>query len=209
VDAGRILRAADKPHPDTPLVVVDYLGPAPDIGAYETRDQALLDPRPSISPRHDPVPPDGSVTIKPDADLMFLGGDRAGKHIVSFGTSRAALQPQAELTDANICTPGRLQPGRLITGAWMPCARARRPAGRLEVHGGNGTGAQAMKSILLAIAALLIVPLGALHAAAAAPPADKPNILVILTDDQGGAITARLARRIFVRRTWTGCFARG
>jgi hypothetical protein len=46
------------------------------------------------------------------ADLMFLGGYRAEKHIVCFGESREAMKRQAELKDTNIFNPGRLIRGQ-------------------------------------------------------------------------------------------------
>ena len=111
VDAGRTIRPEDKPDPETPLVSVEYLGKAPDIGAYEQGATSYwipgrLEPHATI-----PIPPDGSTNVNLDADLMFLGGDRAERHIVYFGESREALQKRAELEDANIFTPGGLRRG--------------------------------------------------------------------------------------------------
>lgn len=46
-----------------------------------------------------PVPPNGSTKVKPDANLMFLGGYQAKKHTVFLDESRETLQKQAELKD--------------------------------------------------------------------------------------------------------------
>jgi hypothetical protein len=52
-----------------------------------------------------PVPPHDAVDVKPDADLMFLGGYKAEAHIVYFGESRDSLNRVAELTDTNLYSP--------------------------------------------------------------------------------------------------------
>jgi len=93
-----------------------YLGKAPDIGPYEYGDTEYWIPgrqRPGASR---PVPPDGATGVKLDADLMWLGGYRAGRHDVYFGLDRAAVQaatrhaPAYRKTQANnIFTPGLLQ----------------------------------------------------------------------------------------------------
>lgn len=111
VDAGRELSSQDKPDPDTPLVPFGYLGRAPDIGAYECGDTLYWIPGRQDVNASTPVPPDGAKAVAPDADLMFLGGYRAEKHVVYFGSSHDALLRQMELKDTNICTPGKLQPG--------------------------------------------------------------------------------------------------
>ncbi|HYW78948.1 MAG TPA: hypothetical protein VE890_05195 [Thermoguttaceae bacterium] len=112
VDGGRVIRPEDRPNPDTPLVSVGYAGRAPDIGAYEHGTRRYWIPGRLDPCATTPVPPTGSTKVKSDADLMFLGGDQAEKHIVFFGESRETLQRRAELKGTNVFLPGGLQPGR-------------------------------------------------------------------------------------------------
>lgn len=110
VDAGKTVRTADKPDHDAPLVPLEYLGKSPDIGAYEHGATRYWIPGRLVPQASTPIPPDGSTNVRLDADLMFLGGYRAEKHVVYFGESREALKKQSELIDTNIFTPGRLRP---------------------------------------------------------------------------------------------------
>ncbi|UCC99865.1 MAG: hypothetical protein JSW66_08270 [Phycisphaerales bacterium] len=112
VDAGRVIQSQDKPHPDTPLVSAEYLGRAPDIGAYEHGATSYWIPGRQYPHATTPIPPDGATNVRPDADLMFLGGYKADSHIVFVGESREAMKKQAELRDTNVLTPVGLKPGR-------------------------------------------------------------------------------------------------
>ena len=112
VDAGRVIQSLDKPDPDTPLISAKYLGKAPDIGAYEFGDDFYWIPGRQYPYATTPIPPDGATNVKPDADLMFLGGFRADEHIVFFGESRDVMKKQTVLKDSNIFSPGRLEPGQ-------------------------------------------------------------------------------------------------
>ena len=69
-----------------------------------------------------PIPPNGTVTAKCDADLMWLAGYRADKHNLYLGTNRTAVEmatgPTADVSfdqlkvPANVVTPpGQLKPG--------------------------------------------------------------------------------------------------
>eukprot|EP00945_MAST-04E_sp_MAST-4E-sp1_P005707 g5707.t1 len=68
VDAGKVI----DPVPAFQVSSTDFLGSAPDIGAYEFSDTnyfipGFQDTKPSF-----PIPPHNSKTVKYDADLMFL-----------------------------------------------------------------------------------------------------------------------------------------
>jgi len=112
VDAGKAIRPEDKPDPDTPLIAVEHLGKAPDIGAYEHGVTSYWIPGRQYPHATTPVPPDGATNVKPDADLMFLGGLQAGKHLIHFGESEQTLKRRAELKDTNIFLPGQLTPSQ-------------------------------------------------------------------------------------------------
>lgn len=51
-----------------------FVGDAPDIGAYESGDKTYWIPDFQYPHASTSVPPDGAENMKPDADLMFLGG---------------------------------------------------------------------------------------------------------------------------------------
>jgi hypothetical protein len=85
------------------------IGKAPDIGAYEfgAKDYWIAGYRgPKAST---PVPPDGCLTAKPDADLMWLAAYRADSFRVYLGTDPASLAFVSEQTN-NIYNPGPLDP---------------------------------------------------------------------------------------------------
>ncbi|VGO16881.1 hypothetical protein PDESU_05473 [Pontiella desulfatans] len=88
-----------------------YVGRAPDIGAYEFGDSSYWIPGFQHPHASTPVPPDGAMTVKPDADLMFLGGYTATAHRIWVGRSPHDLKPMAELS-RNIFSPPRLLEGK-------------------------------------------------------------------------------------------------
>ncbi|MCD6304122.1 MAG: right-handed parallel beta-helix repeat-containing protein [Planctomycetes bacterium] len=91
---------------------IEHVGRAPDIGAYEFGAKRYWIPGFQYPRASTPVPPDGARNVRRDADLMFLEGYRAERHVVYFGTSPANLRRMAELTGTNIFTPPGLQAGR-------------------------------------------------------------------------------------------------
>jgi hypothetical protein len=111
IDAGAPLGEKDKPSPETPLVPGEVLGKAPDIGAYENNTKHYWIPGRIGRQASTPVPPNGAKDVLPDADLMFLGGRDATSHVVYLGTAAERLEKKAELTDTNICSPGKLKSG--------------------------------------------------------------------------------------------------
>ena len=81
VDAGTVVSG----------ITGGYLGTAPDIGAYEYGASSYW-----IAGRQEPaastaIPPDGSTTVKTDADLMWLAGYQATSHDVYFGRNPVAV----------------------------------------------------------------------------------------------------------------------
>jgi hypothetical protein len=107
VDAGTLsdmdqFKYYKKPH---------YVGKSPDIGAYEFGDRTYWIPGFQYPHASTPVPPDHAVNVKPDADLMFLGGDEAVRHRVWVGLTPNTLTQVAELSN-NIFSPPSLLSGK-------------------------------------------------------------------------------------------------
>lgn len=88
-----------------------FLGAAPDIGAYEYGDPNYWIPGRQEEKACTPIPPDGSTTVKTDADLMWLGGRNAISHNVYLGTSSGSLVLRSSQTN-NIFDPGNLTLGQ-------------------------------------------------------------------------------------------------
>jgi len=88
-----------------------YLGDAPDIGPYEYGDDHYWIPGRMSEHASRPVPPDGAMGVKADADLMWLEGREAVKHLVYFhGDREVVLQgkdeaSRGEYSSSNIFTP--------------------------------------------------------------------------------------------------------
>jgi len=96
-----------------------YLGKAPDIGPYEFGDQNYLIPGYQGRIASRPVPPVASITVKKDADLMWLNAYKASSHQVYFGKSKNAIEQANQQSPQyqgvfihNIFTPKELQLGR-------------------------------------------------------------------------------------------------
>jgi hypothetical protein len=100
IDAGVIVKN----------VTGQVVGKAPDIGAYEAGAKLYWIPGRQTPQASTPIPPDGSKTARPDADLMFLEGYKAVKHVVYFGAAPDKLVRKVTLTDSNIFSPGVLKP---------------------------------------------------------------------------------------------------
>jgi hypothetical protein len=85
-----------------------YIGSAPDIGAYEYGDTYYWIPGRQEEKACTPVPPHGSNTVKPDADLMWLEGRNATASRIHFGTTpNPPFQVQQGVME-NIFEPGDL-----------------------------------------------------------------------------------------------------
>jgi len=85
----------------------DYVGSAPDIGAYEFGCTNYWIPGYQAAEASTPVPPNGSTTVKTDADLMWLEGREATSHNVYFGTVSGSLSFLTNQAN-NIFDPGAL-----------------------------------------------------------------------------------------------------
>ncbi|MBT3374090.1 MAG: hypothetical protein HN742_16560 [Lentisphaerae bacterium] len=118
VDGGQSVAAAEVRSPVARFEDLTFLGTAPDIGAYEHGDKRYWIPGCQLPQASTPVPPDGAVGVKQDADLMFLEAYQCTYHRVWFGTDAKAMTLIADLEDdtTNIVTPPKLRPG--ITYCW-------------------------------------------------------------------------------------------
>ena len=96
-------------------IELDYQGKAPDIGPYEYGAKDYWIPGRQLKRASRPVPPNGSITVKADADLMWLSGLKAVRHRIFFGASTDDLKFKLE-QENNIFNPGPLKPG--VTYFW-------------------------------------------------------------------------------------------
>jgi hypothetical protein len=111
VDAGEVIAGIND----------EFVGKAPDIGAYEYGADSYWIPGYRAPHASTPIPPDGTKTAKRNCDLMWLGGYRAAAHHLHFGTSERAVAAAAagktrpafrSEGGTNIFTPRALTPGR-------------------------------------------------------------------------------------------------
>jgi hypothetical protein len=93
------------------LESVSFVGDGPDIGAYEAGNAEYWIPGRRAGQATMPVPPNGSETVKSDADLMFRPAYEAVGHQVYFGRD-GRLKSIAKLGDGNIADPGLLEAGQ-------------------------------------------------------------------------------------------------
>ncbi len=97
-----------------------FLGKAPDIGPYEFGDVNYWIPGYQAPHASTPIPPDGAINVKVDADLMWLQGYKATSHDIYFGTdstrvalaNRKAPEFKGNLKN-NIFSPGFLERGKI------------------------------------------------------------------------------------------------
>lgn len=87
-------------------------------GAYQYDAKNYWIPGRKTDQASTPVPPDESTAVKPDADLMWLGGYKADKHILYFGRKAKAVTKADEKSKlckgvqaSNIFAPGSLTAG--------------------------------------------------------------------------------------------------
>ncbi len=120
-DAGTFLRDPKnldfRPKAGSPLIDAgkifegeDFVGKAPDIGAYEFGCDSYWIPGRQEPQASMPVPPDGATDVRPDADLMWLPAYKSMASEVFFGTSADPLK-HAVMFENNIFTPPELRPG--------------------------------------------------------------------------------------------------
>ena len=91
----------------------DFLGSAPDIGAYEFGDLNYWIPGHRTQKARSPIPYDLSPRAKPTSDLIWLGGIDAVKHRIYLGNDPNSLEFKTEQTN-NIYTPDSpFMPGQI------------------------------------------------------------------------------------------------
>jgi len=103
VDGGALIEGKDLP----------CEGSMPDIGPYEFGADHYWIPGKIEQTASNPVPPNGSLTVKPDADLMWLEAMDAVSHRVYCSTQKMDLENETppvksfmgEYSGSNICTP--------------------------------------------------------------------------------------------------------
>jgi hypothetical protein len=99
---------------------LDYVGTAPDIGPYEYGAKDYWIPGRQLERASRPVPPDGSTTVKADADLMWLGGYKADIHDVYFNASadeiRRAKRGDPCFRNTFVGSANSFDPGALVAG---------------------------------------------------------------------------------------------
>jgi len=109
IDAGAVIKNKTK----------HYLGKAPDIGPYEFGALDYWIPGYQANKASKPVPPIASITVKKDADLMWLNAYKASSHQLYFGEEQNAVelankksaQYQGEFSH-NIFSPKNLYVGK-------------------------------------------------------------------------------------------------
>jgi len=108
IDAGEVV----------PGVTGEYVGDAPDIGAYESGAREYWIPGYRSAAASTPVPPDGTQSAEADVDLMWLQGYMSDSHEVYFGRDRAAVEEAGKRSpkfkgnqEFNVYDPGELEVG--------------------------------------------------------------------------------------------------
>ncbi|WP_413314194.1 MULTISPECIES: SUMF1/EgtB/PvdO family nonheme iron enzyme [unclassified Prochlorococcus] len=89
----------------------NYIGDAPDIGPYEYGDLNYWIPGYQAEKASMPISPNGSITVKQNADLMWLEGREAITNDIYFGSSAENLEFQRNQQN-NIFTPSNLEQGQ-------------------------------------------------------------------------------------------------
>ena len=112
IDAGLAETDAYKAADQTKIQPPDFIGSAPDIGAYEAGNRHYWIPGRMQANASTPIPPNGAKAVKQDADLIFLEAYRANRHIVSFMNESKDHQGQIDLPESNIAAPGTLRAGQ-------------------------------------------------------------------------------------------------
>ena len=87
-----------------PGVTDGYQGEAPDSGAYEFGADSYWIPGHRTTKARTPIAPNGSTTVKPDADLMWLEGQDVALNHVYFGEDSSNLTLVSSQAN-NIYTP--------------------------------------------------------------------------------------------------------
>lgn len=112
IDAGATISLADLPSKISNYKGSQFIGTAPDIGAYEFGDRRYWIPGRKMNIASTPVPKNGGTNVNSDADLMFLEAYNSTKHRVLLGNTEDNLKLIAVLEDlkSNIVSPTSLEP---------------------------------------------------------------------------------------------------
>ena len=112
VDSGSLVKKTEIPSEDTNFEELDYIGKAPDIGAYEFDAPRYWIPGRKESAASSPVPKNGGIDVPLDADLMFLEAYKSNHHQILLGESPDSLKRIASIKNlkTNIITPKKLKP---------------------------------------------------------------------------------------------------
>ena len=112
VDTGSTLRLSDIPGlaaysipvpRDGNTAAIDFVGRAPDIGAYEYGSDEYWIPGPKTAQASTPIPGDGAVNQRLDRDLIYLIGYQGVSASIHFGTSPSDLSHVTDLAQpANV-----------------------------------------------------------------------------------------------------------
>ena len=109
VDGGALIKGKN----------IQFLGSAPDIGAYEYGDTNYWIPGFQDSKASVAIPKNKTTTAKTDADLMWLTAYKASENDVYFGSNYTTIEnatkksPEYKGTQKNnIYTPGPLESGK-------------------------------------------------------------------------------------------------
>lgn len=127
VDAGKPIEGKEFP----------VVGNGPDIGPYEFGDDHYWIPGYQGKTARTPVPPNGAIQVKTDADLMFLEAYKAISHDLYMGSDSLAVTEAGSGSPEyrgsyqnNIFNPGGLTPG--MTYYWRVDAKSN-----TDVHQGK------------------------------------------------------------------------
>ncbi|VGO19323.1 right-handed parallel beta-helix repeat-containing protein [Pontiella sulfatireligans] len=113
IDAGYAVK--ELPSDKIQVELPPFIGNRPDIGAYEAGDSNYWIPGRKKQTASTPIPPNGAIAVKQDADLMFLPAYKAEKHIVNFMNAAKDHKGRIELHGGNIIDPGELRSAQNYT----------------------------------------------------------------------------------------------
>ena len=125
VDTGAVVKLNELPSSVVNFPRQEYVGEAPDIGAYEYGASRYWIPGRLESSPTVPIPKNGGRDVPLDADLMFLEAYQAEEHTVYFGEKPTKLEAIASLKEnrKNIVSPPKLK--RKTTYYWQVGARKK------------------------------------------------------------------------------------
>lgn len=107
--AGSGVALIDTPGLDASTAIAAGTGVSNDIGAYDMQSSFYWIPGRQVAAASSPVPPHNATNVRPNADLMFLGGAGAESHAIFLNGLEVSTLLASE---SNIFTPAaRFVPG--------------------------------------------------------------------------------------------------